>query len=75
MTAEQMAALAGQGPYWWMRPNGEFYATEEYDESSDDLFLLHATPRWVAQWPDWDAAVAELTPLFAVLDEFRQNGQ
>lgn len=71
MTAEQMAALAEEGRYWWMRPSGEFYATSVYDDTSTDLYLLDASPKWVEQWASWDEAVAVLSPMFDVLDEFR----
>ena len=65
MTPEQMAECAAGGRYWFMRPDGTFYGSDERDQP--DTYL----PEWVAQWPDWDAAVAEMAPLFERLDEFR----
>ena len=67
MTAEQIAALVATGlPFWWMRGD-EFVATaQDQPEQDGDLYLLIATPQWVAQWgDDWQAASDYLTPLLA----------
>ena len=73
MTAEQMADLAASGRYWWMRPDGSFYATAERDAGTD-FYLLDASPEWVAQWAgDWSHAVELLAPLFPKLDEHREE--
>lgn len=76
MTPEQMAALAEQGRYWWMRSDGTaFYATTEYVPSDEtDVYLLDASPGWVAQWDgDWSRAVDLLSPLFPKLDEYKES--
>lgn len=72
VTPEQMAALAEQGRYWWLRPDGTFYATSDraaLDEA--DHYVLNASPKWVAQWGgDWEKAATVMAPLFARFDEF-----
>jgi len=75
MTAEQMAELAAAGRFWWMRRDGAVYATADRAGGSDgDLYLLDASPEWVAQWGgDWTRAVEEMTPLFSRLDEYREG--
>lgn len=72
MTPEDMALCASQGQFWFMRPDGTFYGTpDRTPENPGDFYLLDASPEWVEQWPDWDAAVAEMSPLFERLDEYR----
>ena len=74
MTPEDMAACHAGGRFWWMRPDGTFYGLpgpERVPETLGDFYLLDASPEWVAQWPDWDAAAAEMAPLFERLDEYR----
>ena len=75
MNAEQMADLAEQGRYWWMRPDGTFYATAGRNDGAEGhLYLLDASPEWVAQWAgDWAHAVEVLTPLFPKLTEYRED--
>lgn len=75
MTPADMEALAAQGRYWWMRRDGTFYATTEYEPGeSDDVYLLDASPGWVAQWDgDWSKAVEMLAPLFPKLTEYREE--
>lgn len=75
MTADQMAELAASGRYWWMRRNGDVYATAERSGGAEgDLYLLDASPEWVAQWGgDWNHAVEVLTPLFPTLDNYREE--
>lgn len=75
MTAEQMETLAAQGRYWFMRADGSFYATTDYTEpDSGVVYLLDASPDWVAQWDgDWSAAVVALEPLFAKLAAYREE--
>lgn len=69
MTPEEMADCAAGGRFWFMRGDGSFYGSDDRDQP--DVYLLDASPEWVAQWPDWDAAVAEMAPLFERLDEYR----
>ena len=72
MTPEQMAECATQGRYWWMRADGTFYGTADRASADPgDIYLLDASPQWVAQWPDWESAAAEMAPLFERLNEFR----
>lgn len=72
MTAEQLAALAAQGSYWWMRPDGSFYATNEYSDANPDVYLLSPTPAQLGRWEsDWELAVEDLAPMFDLLDQFR----
>lgn len=75
VTPEEMAVLAGQGRYWWMRPDGSFYATDERTASDDaDHYVLNASPKWLAQWGgDWQKAADVLAPLLARFDEIRNQ--
>ena len=75
MTAEQMAVLASEGRYWWMRSDGTFYATDDRRSGSDgDVYLLDASPNWVSQWEgDWSRAVEHLAPLLSKLSEHEGN--
>lgn len=75
MTAEEMAGLASQGRYWWMRRDGTFYGTAEYAATDpSDIYLMDASPVWVEQWGgDWSKAVELLTPLFPKLAESREE--
>jgi hypothetical protein len=75
VTADEMGALVAQGRYWWMRPNGTSYGTTEYQPMDPaDLYLLDASPEWIAQWEgDWMKAVEVMTPLFPRLDEYREG--
>jgi len=69
LTAEVMAELAGQGRFWWAQPDGTCYATtEKTPDNMADSYLLDASPNWVAQWPDWDAAATALAPVIAQLE-------
>lgn len=72
MTPNQMAECAAAGQFWWMRPDGTFYATAEQEPASpDDTYLLNATPEWAAQWGSWKHATQVMAPLFERLNEFR----
>ncbi|HNI35432.1 MAG TPA: hypothetical protein PLV93_08525 [Microthrixaceae bacterium] len=75
MTAEEMSTLAAQGRYWWMRRDGTFYGTTEYQPTNPaDFYLLDASPEWIAQWEgDWPKAVEVMTPLFPRLDPYREE--
>lgn len=68
MTPQEMAACAAQGRYWWMRPDKSFYGTPSRDGGGGDVYLLDASPDWVAQWDDWESAAAAMAPLFQRLD-------
>ena len=69
MTPEQMQLCSEGGRFWWMRPDGTFYGSDNRDET--DIYLLDASPEWVAQWPDWATAAAAMTSEFERLDELR----
>jgi hypothetical protein len=70
VTAEQIAALVAQGRYWWMRDD-QFLATDTRTPQADgDIYLLDASPQWLAQWNgDWQAVADVLTPMLARLEE------
>lgn len=62
VAAEQLAALAATGPFWWSRTDGSVYATADYvPESPSDTYLLRASEEWLAQWAgDWQAAADQI---------------
>lgn len=62
MNAQLVAQLAGQGRYWWATPTGGHYATAEKTPVGDfDVYLLDASPAWVAQWDgDWTKAAEQI---------------
>lgn len=64
-----MAACAAGGRLWFRRGDGSFYGTDGEQEDPGDLYLLDASPEWVAQWGDWEHAVEMMAPLFASLEE------
>lgn len=70
LTAEVMADLAGQGRYWWATRGGDFYTTPAKNPAAEtDVYLLDASPNWVAQWGgDWNLAATSLAPLLARLE-------
>lgn len=71
LTADQMPGLAEQGRFWWVRHDGNCYGTTEKTPTNPtDIYLLDASPTWVAQWrDDWPAAFAALKP---ALDSINQ---
>jgi hypothetical protein len=73
VTAEEMAACAAGGRFWYMRVDGSFYGTDEAPENPGDVYLLDASPGWVAQWNDWEHAVEVMAPLFAQLDVYLEQ--
>ncbi len=72
LTAEEMSSLAEQGRFWWARGDGTCYATTEKAPATEgDTYLLDASPNWIAQWSDWEAAFAALKP---ALDKLNEEG-
>jgi hypothetical protein len=68
VTAEEMAVCAAQGQFWFMRPDGTFYGSDVREQP--DVYLLNASPEWVAQWDDWADAVEAMEPMFK---QFKQD--
>jgi hypothetical protein len=70
VTAEQIAELVAAGRFWWLR-DGQFIATDSHTpQTGSDVYLLDASPQWVAQWGrDWQALADYLTPMLARLEE------
>lgn len=74
MTPEQMADCAAQGRFWFMRPDGNTYGSDtETPVDHHDIYLLDASPEWVAQWESWEQAVEVMAPLFDRLAAIRED--
>lgn len=62
MTPAQLEQLAAQGRYWWQTAAGDYYATAEKAPADPaDVYLLDASPQWVAQWNgNWQHAADQI---------------
>jgi hypothetical protein len=70
LTAAQVGELVAAGRYWWYRPPCLFLANNinAYPDAPQpgDLYLLDASPDWVAQWDgDWQAAADQINPFMS----------
>jgi len=71
LTAEDLPSLVTQGRFWWARGDGTCYGTTEKTPADEaDIYLLDASPNWIAQWgDDWSAAFAALKPALDLVNE------